>query len=124
VLAPAPISVYKEIGRAVAAAITETHAEAVIMASSDMTHYEPHDTARKKDSSAIEAIVELDEDELMRRVQDLRISMCGYAPTVALISAAKELGATRAELVKYQTSGDVSRDYGSVVGYAGIVIAR
>jgi hypothetical protein len=50
--------------------------------------------------------------------------MCGYAPTVSLISAAKELGAKRAELVKYQTSGDVTGDYSGVVGYAGIIIKR
>jgi len=55
-------------------------------------------------------------------VDELRISMCGYAPAVSLISAAKELGATRAELVRYQTSGDTTGDYSSVVGYAGVII--
>lgn len=124
VLAPASSDVYKEIGKEVARAIRETKAEAVILASTDMTHYESHESAGRKDHSAIDAIVELDEDGLMQRVKDMRISMCGYAPTVALIAAAKELGARRAELVRYQTSGDVSGDFGSVVGYAGIIIAR
>ena len=87
-----------------------------------MTHYEPHESAKRKDSQAIEAMLDLDEDKLLKRVDELDISMCGYAPVVGLISAAKELGAKGAELVKYQTSGDTSGDYSSVVGYAGIIV--
>jgi AmmeMemoRadiSam system protein B len=117
-------SVYKEIGKEIAGAIKELGAETVIIASSDMTHYESQEAARRKDTQAIDAILELDEDKLMRRVGELNITMCGYVPTVALISAAKELGAKRAELVRYQTSGDVTGDYSAVVGYAGIIIAR
>ncbi len=113
---------YKEMGRELAQAIKKSKKGVVIIASSDMTHYEPQEQAEKKDNQAIEAILDLNEDELLRRVDELNISMCGYAPTVALISAAKELGATRAELVKYQTSGDTTGDYSSVVGYAGIII--
>jgi len=66
--------------------------------------------------------VDLNEDELLRRVDELNLSMCGYAPAVSLISAAKVLGATGAELVRYQTSGDTTGDYSSVVGYAGVII--
>ena len=113
---------YKEIGKEIASAIKELGREVVIMSSSDMTHYEPHESAREKDTQAIDAIRELDEDELLKRVRELDISMCGYAPTVSLISAARELGAGGADLVKYQTSGDTSGDYSSVVGYAGIII--
>ena len=116
-------SVYKEIGKEIAEAIKELGAETVIIASSDMTHYESQEAARRKDTQAIDAILELDEDKLMRRVGELNITMCGYVPTVALISAAKELGANRAELIRYQTSGNVSGDYSAVVGYAGIIIA-
>ncbi|MDP2930919.1 MAG: AmmeMemoRadiSam system protein A, partial [Chloroflexota bacterium] len=75
-----------------------------------------------KDNQAIEAILDLNEDELLERIDKLGLPMCGYAPAVSLIAAARELGATGARLVKYQTSGDVSGDYTSVVGYAGIVI--
>ncbi|MDP2917026.1 MAG: AmmeMemoRadiSam system protein B, partial [Dehalococcoidia bacterium] len=64
----------------------------------------------------------LNEDELLKRVNEYDISMCGYAPATALLSAAKDLGASGAELVKYQNSGDVSGDYSGVVGYAGILI--
>ncbi|MFC1892610.1 MEMO1 family protein [Chloroflexota bacterium] len=113
---------YKEIGRAIARAIKELNREAVIIASSDMNHYEPQESAKRKDTQAIEAILEMNEDELLRRVDEFNISMCGYGPAVSLIAAAKELGATRAELVKYQTSGDVSGNYSAVVGYAGIII--
>jgi len=113
---------YKEIGKELAKAIKDLNKEVIIIASSDMTHYEPQESAQWKDAQAIEAILELNEDELLKRVDELRISMCGYAPAVSLISAAKELGAKRAELVRYQTSGDTTGDYSSVVGYAGIII--
>lgn len=124
VLSHAPRAVYKEIGKAIAKAIKELQSQAVIIASSDMTHYEPQETATKKDNQAINAILELNEDELLNRVEKLNITMCGYAPTAILIAAAKELGAKHAELVKYQTSGDVTGDYSGVVGYAGIILKR
>ena len=115
-------AIYKGIGRELAGAIKESKKGVILLASSDMTHYEPHESARRKDSQAIEAILDLDDGELLRRVDEFDISMCGYAPVVSLISAAKELGAKKAELVKYQTSGDTSGDYSSVVGYAGIIV--
>jgi len=122
VLAPAGIDIYKEIGQAMAGAIKVSGKEVVLIASGDMTHYEPQESAQRKDTQGIEAILDLDEDELLKRVQKLNISMCASAPAATLISAAKELGATSAELVKYQTSGDTTGDYSSVVGYAGIII--
>jgi len=122
VLAYAGGAVYKEIGRGLAKAIKELNKEVVIIASSDMTHYESQESARRKDTQAIEAMLDLNEDELLKRVQELDISMCGYAPAVSLISAARELGATGAELVRYQTSGDTTGDYSAVVGYAGVII--
>ena len=122
VLAHADGAIYKEIGKGLARAIKDSNREVILIASGDMTHYEPQKSAEKKDAQAIEAILDLNEDELTRRFQELNISMCAYAPAVSLISAAKELGATEAELVKYQTSGDTTGDYSSVVGYAGIII--
>jgi AmmeMemoRadiSam system protein A len=122
VLAYATGDTYKEIGKEIARAVKALGRKVVIIASSDMTHYEPRESARTKDFKAIEAILKLDEDELLKRVGEFDITMCGYAPAVSLISAAKELGAKGAELVKYQTSGDITGDYSSVVGYAGIII--
>ena len=117
-------SVYKQIGKDIARVIKDLKREVVIIASSDMTHYEPQESAQRKDNQAIEAILELNEDKLLARIEELNITMCGYAPTVSLISAAKELGAREAELVRYQTSGDTTGDYSSVVGYAGIIIRK
>jgi AmmeMemoRadiSam system protein B/AmmeMemoRadiSam system protein A len=124
ILAGAPLATYKEIGRDIAAAIKELKRETVIMASGDMTHYEPHETAKEKDMKAVEAMLALDEDELTRRYRRLNISMCAYGPVVCLIAAAKELGATGAELVKYQTSGDTTGDKSAVVGYAGVIFKK
>ncbi|MDD5246157.1 MAG: AmmeMemoRadiSam system protein B [Candidatus Omnitrophica bacterium] len=119
------LEILKKIGRDIAHSIEERSAQGsiLIVASSDMTHYEPQEQAAKKDARAIEAILELDEDRLFERIAELRISMCGYAPVIAMISAAKKLGATKAELIKYQTSGDTTGDHASVVGYAGIIIS-
>jgi AmmeMemoRadiSam system protein B len=122
ILAYAGGAIYKEIGREIAKSVKESGKKVVIIASSDMTHYESQASAQKKDTQAIEAILDLNEDELLKRVDEFNISMCGFAPAVSLIVAAKELGATGAELVKYQTSGDTTGDYSAVVGYAGIII--
>ena len=94
----------------------------MFIASSDLTHYQPQETAEKKDALAIEAILELDEKKLEKVVNKFGISMCGFAPIVILIKVVKLLGAKRGQLIKYQTSGDVSGDKSSVVGYAGITI--
>lgn len=115
--------VYQALGREIAKALKDTKKDAMIIASSDMTHYEAHEDAHFKDMKAIEAILKLDEEELIKKVDEFDISMCGYAPVAVMLSAAKELGAKKAELVKYQTSGDASGDYSSVVGYAGIIVA-
>ena len=114
----------REIGRQIAWAVRDYKQDVIIFASSDMNHYEPQNTAKKKDNQAIEAMLNLDPDELLRRVGQLDISMCGYAAAAVMLVAAKELGAGQAELVKYQTSGDVSGDYNAVVGYAGIIVRK
>ena len=121
----ATLDVYSHVGRAIARSIKDVGREkdVTIIASSDMTHYESQANAKKKDTAAIEAILGLDEAKLMDRVSGLDISMCGYAPAVIMLVAAKELGARSARLVNYMTSGDASGDYSSVVGYAGIVIS-
>jgi predicted class III extradiol MEMO1 family dioxygenase len=94
----------------------------LIVASSDMSHYENASVARGKDFKAIEQILKLDPEGLHRTVKDNSITMCGFGPAVAMLVAARILGAVKAELVKYTNSGEVSGDYEQVVGYAGIVI--
>jgi len=121
---PAKKEVYEAIASDITNAIKSTSKidNILIVASSDLTHYEPHSVAQKKDNEAIKAILKLDEDMLLNKVKELNISMCGYVPAVIAIIAAKQLGAKSAELIKYQTSGDISGDYDAVVGYAGITI--
>jgi hypothetical protein len=124
VVSYASLEVYMEAGKAIASSIKELSLEkdVTIIASSDMTHYEPHEEAKKKDMIAIEAILALDEKKLLEKVAEMDISMCGFAPTAIMLVAAKALKAKTARLVRYQTSGDTSGDYSSVVGYAGIII--
>jgi hypothetical protein len=95
----------------------------LIVASSDMNHYESDAITRVKDPKAIERVLALDARGLWEVVMDEHISMCGFGPTVVMLTAAKLLGATAATLVRYATSGEVSGDYESVVGYAGIIVA-
>lgn len=114
---------FRQIGKDIATVIKKLKRDGLLIASSDMSHYEKQEVAQNKDSQAIEAILDLKEDELWRRVTERDITMCGFAPAVCLISAAKELGARRADLVLYQTSGDATGDYSSVVGYAGVTIS-
>lgn len=93
-----------------------------MIASSDMNHYEPDSITHVKDRLAIERVLALDARGLWEVVMREDISMCGFGPTVAMLTAAKILGATQATLVRYATSGDVSGDRESVVGYAGITV--
>jgi MEMO1 family protein len=122
VLSFANIDTYREIGKEIARAVKEVKRRVVIIASSDMTHYEPQESAKAKDREAIDAMLQLDEYKLTERVESLNITMCGYAPAAVMLAAARELGATRAELVDYRTSGDATGDYSAVVGYAGILV--
>jgi hypothetical protein len=110
----------EELGKSLAAAIRESGQEALIVASTDMSHYVSQETARKKDALAIERILALDARGLYRVVQEENISMCGFQPTTAAILAAKGLGASRADLIRYMTSGETSGDFSQVVGYAGL----
>ena len=101
---------------------TERQAKVLIIASSDMNHYESDAITRVKDHKAIERVLAMDARGLWEVVLNEDISMCGFGPTVVMLTAAKLLGATSATLLKYATSGDVSGDYESVVGYAGIIV--
>ncbi|GAB4277443.1 MAG: AmmeMemoRadiSam system protein B [Deferrisomatales bacterium] len=111
-----------EVGAALAEVLRGWPDPVLLVASSDMTHYEPHETAREKDAKAIERVLALDPEGLLATTRTLHITMCGVVPTAVLLAAAARLGATGGELVRYATSGEVSGDYGSVVGYAGMII--
>ncbi len=112
----------KKIASAITDAIKDSKKQVLIVASSDMTHYEPAESVKEKDQKAIDAILDLDEELLFDRIEKYNISMCGYIPTVIMLAASKRLGAKKGKLIKYMTSGDVSGDYDSVVGYAGVIV--
>lgn len=122
VISMSDIKTYQRLGKEISTGFKKIGRSALFMASTDFTHYEPKEVAEEKDRLAIDAILALDEERLFDVVEKNNISMCGVAPTCTLISACKNLGAKKAGLVKYQTSGDVSGDYTSVVGYAGLLI--
>ncbi len=110
------------LGEALAEVIAEREEKVLIVASSDMNHYESDAITRVKDRKAIERVLALDARGLWQVVMNEDITMCGFGPTIVMLTAAKLLGATSATLVKYATSGEVSGDYESVVGYAGIIV--
>lgn len=112
----------EQLGDAIADVIAAHHDPILIVASSDMNHYESDAITRVKDRSAIEPILKLDARALYEVVTQQNVSMCGFGPAVAMLTATKKLGATSAELVKYATSGDISGDRDFVVGYAGVIV--
>ena len=110
------------VGRAVAQVVKGWPEPVLLISSTDLNHYESQAVSNRKDRLAIDAILALDPEGLQRTVRDHRISMCGIAPTTALLVALGDLGSPRAELIRYMTSGDVSGDYDRVVGYCGVII--
>ncbi len=111
------------LGRAVASTIQELDGETLIVASSDLNHQEPQSVSRVKDRLAIERVLALDPTGLVQTVRQERITMCGVIPTAVMLRAALQLGATSAELIKYEDSSVSSGDKSHVVGYAGLLIA-
>jgi AmmeMemoRadiSam system protein B len=114
--------VLERLGVVLAETCAAQPSRVLIVASSDMNHYEPDALTRVKDQMAIDRVLELDARGLYDTVMREDISMCGFGPAVAMITAAKQMGASKAELVQYATSGDVSGDRDAVVGYAGMAV--
>ncbi len=102
--------------------ILRSYEDVLLVASSDMTHYEPHDQAKEKDSKALKEITALNVEGLYEAIAKYGISMCGYGPVAAILHACRRAGAKNGEVLKYATSGDITGDYGSVVGYASVKI--
>jgi AmmeMemoRadiSam system protein B len=115
-------SALRDIGHGIAAAISEYGKEVLIVASSDMSHYESADSARMKDKMALDRALALDGKGLLDVCHSHRITMCGVAPAVVMIKAALQAGASQAELVAYGNSGDVTGDIRQVVGYAAVTV--
>jgi AmmeMemoRadiSam system protein B len=111
------------LGEAIGRVLAASTREILLLTTSDLNHYENDATTRFKDHKAIDRILALDARGLYDTCRNETISMCGLGPTVVMLTALQNLGSTRAELVRYATSGDVSGDFSAVVGYAGIVFS-
>lgn len=122
VLATDRYGAMEELGRAVAQVMKAQSEPVLVIASSDLNHYESDEVTRVKDGRAIGQVLALDPRGLYDTVRNEGVTMCGYAATVAMLVAVRELGAKEATLIRYATSGDVSGDREQVVGYAGIII--
>ena len=110
------------LGEMLARLVQDAAEPVLLLASTDLNHYEPAAISEKKDARALDAVQALDGEELLARCKRERISMCGRGPAAAVLAAAKALGGTRAEVVDYRHSGWVSGDNARVVGYAGVLI--
>ena len=108
-----------ELGHSISKSISDTNT--LLIASSDFTHYEPNSEAHRKDNELIKTILSLDVSKFYLTLEGLGISACGYGAIAAIMTAAKDLGSTRGELLKYATSGDVTGDTKAVVGYSSII---
>jgi len=110
------------LGEATGMVLANLPEPALVIASSDMNHYENDSVTRIKDRSAIDKVLALDPRGLYDTVREEHISMCGYGPATIMLAAARRMGASKAKLIRYATSGDVSGDRDMVVGYAGIAV--
>ena len=95
--------------------------DALLIGSSDFTHYEENGFAHRQDLALIDPILKLDIDEFYKILYERKVTACGFGAIASIMTACKELGATEGKLLKYATSGDVSGDKSSVVGYASII---
>jgi hypothetical protein len=110
----------KEVGEALAEVVHDQ--PALLIASSDLTHYEAHESAAKKDAELIRAIEAMDVSRYYTVLERVDVSACGYGPIAAVMTAAKRLGATHGRLLRYATSGETGGDYNAVVGYASVLL--
>lgn len=111
-----------EVGHALAEVLASRNA--VVIASSDMTHYEPQKHAAAKDLAALSAVEAMDAQQFYSIIEARNVTACGYGPIAAAITAAKGLGAKESKVLCYKSSGDVTGDYSSVVGYAAVCFRK
>jgi AmmeMemoRadiSam system protein B len=117
------LALCREVGDALATLRSEEAEPPLILASSDMNHYESRDVGRRKDDLALARVTALDAEGLYRTVLTESISMCGFLPSTALLFAARASGASDARVVARRDSGDETGDPSSVVGYAGVIVS-
>jgi AmmeMemoRadiSam system protein B len=110
----------ERLGKAIAETLKELDEDILVVASSDMNHYEADTVTRIKDQKAIDCLLALDPKALFDTIKSQSISMCGYGPAIAMLYGIQREEPSKAELIKYATSGEINRDMAEVVGYAGI----
>jgi AmmeMemoRadiSam system protein B len=115
-------STLEALGHAMARVINALEESVLLVASSDMTHYETAEDASRKDQFAIDRVLAVDPGGLHQIVMEKDISMCGFAPTVAVLVSCRDLGASEGRLIRYTNSGETSGDYNQVVAYAGMAL--
>lgn len=108
----------RELGEAIAHTINKLERDTVVIASTDFTHYQPQEVAQAQDEKVLEAIARMDEVEMVKRIEEYNVTMCGYGPVTATMEAVQGMGAREAKILQYATSGDTGGDRNSVVGYA------
>jgi hypothetical protein len=111
----------RELGEAIAHTATKLGRDIVVIASTDFTHYQPHEVAQAHDEKVLKAIAHMDEVEMIQKIQEYQVTMCGYGPVTATIEASRIMGAQQTSILQYATSGDTGGDKDSVVGYASAV---
>ncbi|MBU1087736.1 MAG: AmmeMemoRadiSam system protein B, partial [Candidatus Omnitrophica bacterium] len=116
------LSRFEAVGNSLALSIEQFAKPVLIVISSDLTHYESVQQVKAKDKKVIQSIINLDPEEMFAKVTEENISMCGFGPAAIALFACKKMRAKTATLIDYRTSGDVTHDQTSVVGYAGIII--
>jgi hypothetical protein len=116
-------AVLQSVGTALGRTLADHESPVSMVVSSDMSHYVSHEQARELDAMALEPVLHLDPGGLYSAVREHHISMCGVLPMTLALHAAREMGATKARLAAYATSGEASGDYEQVVGYAGVLVS-
>lgn len=114
--------VAKDLANAIVNASRKLGKDVVVLASSDLTHYEPHEVAYAKDAEVLKAIISLKPEDVYDIVITKDVSMCGVGPVLTLLYVAILSGGKSGEVLKYATSGDVTGDLEAVVGYASVRI--
>jgi len=112
-----------QLGKSLAETIRADHA-AILLASTDLSHYHDQQRAEQLDHAAIDAVLTISAETLSRQARDGACELCGLAAVMTVMNAAAELGANRATLLRYATSGDITGDFDQVVGYAAIAFSR
>ncbi len=116
------LKVCRSLAGSIFNAVQASKKKAIVIASSDFSHYVPQEAAMKNDMDAIDSIKKLDEEAFLEKVLSKKLSICGFGCIAVALAYSKKMGAARANLLKYATSGDITNDYSAVVGYAALVI--